>query len=67
MEIKELTKQKGYYIAIAASYVAALLFLIFGVGTGIFHVLHFADTYWIYYTFENPMSKNFSLKNSHKE
>lgn len=39
MEIKELTKQKGYYIAIAASYVAALLFLIFGVGTGIFHVL----------------------------
>jgi hypothetical protein len=27
----------------------------------------FADTYWIYFTFENPMSKNFSLKNSHKE
>ena len=27
----------------------------------------FADTYWIYYTFENPMSKNFSLKNNHQE
>ena len=27
----------------------------------------FADTYWIYYTFENPMARNFSLKNSHKE
>jgi hypothetical protein len=39
MEIKELAKQKGYYIAIAASYVAALLFLMLGVGTGIFHVM----------------------------
>ena len=27
----------------------------------------FADTYWIYYTFENPMARNFSLKNSYKE
>ena len=27
----------------------------------------FADTYWIYYAFENPMSRNFSLKNSFKE
>lgn len=26
---------------------------------------NFADTYWIYYTYENPMKKNFSLKNNH--
>lgn len=25
---------------------------------------NFANTYWIYYTFDNPMSKGFSLKNS---
>ncbi|MBQ3617458.1 MAG: hypothetical protein II939_04775 [Bacteroidales bacterium] len=25
---------------------------------------NFANTYWTYYAFENPMSKNFSLKNS---
>ena len=27
----------------------------------------FADTYWIYYTFENPMRKNFSLQKNHPE
>ncbi|MBQ1697980.1 MAG: hypothetical protein II075_08860 [Bacteroidales bacterium] len=39
MEIKELTKQKGYLATIAAAYVAALLFLLFGVDMGIFHVI----------------------------
>ena len=39
MEIKGLAKHKGYYIAIAASYVAALLFLQFGVGMGIYDVM----------------------------
>ncbi|MBO7462458.1 MAG: hypothetical protein J6T96_07660 [Bacteroidales bacterium] len=39
MEIKGLAKHKGYYIAIAASYVAALLFLQFGVGMVIYDVM----------------------------
>lgn len=39
MDIKELTKQNGYLIAIVAAYVAALLVLMFGVGMGIYHVV----------------------------
>jgi hypothetical protein len=27
----------------------------------------FADTYWIYFTFDNPMAKNFSLKQNHPQ
>lgn len=39
MEIKELTKKNGYLVAIVASYIAALLFLLFGLGTGMYHVM----------------------------
>lgn len=38
MKIIELTKKNGYLITIAASYVATLLFLLFGLRMGIFHV-----------------------------
>ncbi len=38
MEIKELIKQNSYTIATVAAYVAALLFLLFGVGMGCYHV-----------------------------
>lgn len=39
MKIKELTGKYGYLIATVAAYVVALLFLQFGVGMGIYHVI----------------------------
>ena len=38
MKIKELIDQYRYHIVIAAAYVAALLYLLFGVGMGCYHV-----------------------------